>query len=273
MCRPPAPLPPAMEHVLHGSTIPPPAPHQASAASCWCMVRRPAPARCMCWRRAWRRPGSRWPRWTCVAMATQARAARPTMSISWRTTSRTSCGRCRMRAQARWPAFRPAAASCCVLPVASGRTCSTATCCWRPYLHRSAPTNRDDRGQWVSVGSAAVHRTESAQPDRHHGLEPFAGTAIRSRRVDQGPLTSSYSYTLARAFGPHDDYQGDIRGSRQPVRLLAGSEDELFDASRYASTFSQAGRGVPVTVVDGVNHMGLTLDKRAMPAIIDAAGR
>ncbi len=86
-------------------------------------------------------------------------------------------------------------------------------------------------------------------------------------------LTSSYSYTLTLAFAPHDDYRGDMRGSHQPMRIVTGSEDELFYGSRYAGVFSDAGKPVPVTLVPGVNHMGLTLDPLAMPAIIDAAGK
>lgn len=75
------------------------------------------------------------------------------------------------------------------------------------------------------------------------------------------------------AFAPHDEYRGDIRGSHQPMRIVAGSEDELFYGSRYAGVFSDAGKPVPVTLVPGVNHMGLTLDPLAMPAIIDAVGK
>ena len=142
-----------------------------------------------------------------------------------------------------------------------------------PYLHRSAPTNREVEDKWVSVG---LPRFIALSLLNRIGISNWNHLSVLRFGLDESikdQLTSSYSYTLTRAFGPHDDYQGDIRGSRQPMRVLAGSEDELFDASRYATTFSDAGRGIPVTVVPGVNHMGLTLDKHAMPAILDAAGK
>jgi hypothetical protein len=80
-------------------------------------------------------------------------------------------------------------------------------------------------------------------------------------------LTSSYSFTLMSNFGPHWDYLADIRGAKRPMRLVAGRNDELFDASKFAAVFEGAGRPVPVTLVDGVNHMGLTLDTAAMQAV------
>ncbi len=140
-----------------------------------------------------------------------------------------------------------------------------------PYLHRTAPTNRVIEDQWVSVG---LPRFIALSLLNRIGITTWNHLPVLRFGLDESikeQLTSSYSYTLARAFAPHDDYQGDIRGSHQPMQVLAGSEDELFDVSRYASTFAHAGRQLPVTVVPGVNHMGMTLDQRAMPAIIRAA--
>ena len=140
-----------------------------------------------------------------------------------------------------------------------------------PYLHRTAPTQRVIKDPWVSVG---LPRFVALSLLNRIGITAWNHLPVLRFGLDDAvkeQLTSNYSYTLTQAFGPHDDYQGDIRGSHQPMQVLAGSEDELFDASRYASTFADAGRQLPVTVVPGVNHMGLTLDARAMPAIIEAA--
>jgi hypothetical protein len=54
------------------------------------------------------------------------------------------------------------------------------------------------------------------------------------------------------------------------MRVLAGSDDEVFDSRQYATEFDTAGARVPVTLVPGVGHIGLTLDARAIAAIIDA---
>jgi len=139
-----------------------------------------------------------------------------------------------------------------------------------PYLHHSAPTNRPDKGGWVSVGlprmialtllNQAGVTTWNDLPVLRFGLNDVARKS----------LTASYSYTLANAFGPHADWQADIRNARQPMLLVAGREDDLFIATRYADTFASAGRPVPVTLVDGVNHIGLTLDPSAVQAIVHA---
>ncbi len=128
----------------------------------------------------------------------------------------------------------------------------------------------------LSRSLAKAGFTVAALDMRGHGDSGTRGQAAYIDQLDDAvneQLTSSYSYsyTLTQAFGPHDDYQGDIRGSHQPMQLLGGSKDEWFDASRYASTFADADRQLPVTLASGVNHMGLTLDERAMPAIIEAA--
>ena len=52
--------------------------------------------------------------------------------------------------------------------------------------------------------------------------------------------------------------------------MVAGSSDELFDASQYAAVFKAAGRAVPVTLVQGSGHMGLTLDSAAVQAVARA---
>ena len=52
--------------------------------------------------------------------------------------------------------------------------------------------------------------------------------------------------------------------------MVAGSSDELFDASQYAAVFKAVGRAVPVTLVQGSGHMGLTLDSAAVQAVARA---
>jgi hypothetical protein len=84
-------------------------------------------------------------------------------------------------------------------------------------------------------------------------------------------LTSSYSYTLAANFRPRDDYRADIRQAGQAMRIVVGSEDDLFHADRYAEVFAAAGRPVPVHLVQGVSHIGLTLDEPALKAIVAAS--
>lgn len=136
-----------------------------------------------------------------------------------------------------------------------------------PFLHHNAPTNRPGNGGWVSVGLprilalTALNRIGIA---RWNDL-PVLRFALneQARHI----LTPSYSYALATNFRPHDDYLNDIRNAQGRLCIVAGREDELFQAERFAGVFESAGKTVPVTLVPGVNHMGLTLDAAAVRTV------
>ena len=89
--------------------------------------------------------------------------------------------------------------------------------------------------------------------------------------VAREQLTEQYDHALATNFRPHDDYADDIRRIQRPLRIVAGTDDELFHAARFASVFKEAGHAVPVTLLPGVNHMGLTLNATALRAVVEAA--
>ena len=145
-----------------------------------------------------------------------------------------------------------------------------------PYLHHRAPTNRDTMGgngaSWVSVGlprMVGLSLLNAAGITRWNDL-PVLRFALNE--FSQKLLTPTYSYTLATNFRPHDDYLRDIRQVQQPLRIVAGLDDELFDANGFARVFAQAAQTVQVTLVAGVNHIGLTLQPQAVAAVVKACG-
>lgn len=136
-----------------------------------------------------------------------------------------------------------------------------------PYLRFDAPTARPDNGGWVSIGMPrmiGLHMLNAAGVKAWNDL-PVINFGLND--VARKLLTPSYSFTLATGFGPHHDYLADIRGARGSVHVIAGRDDELFHAERYAEVFAGAGKPVPVTLVPGANHMGLTLDAVAVRAV------
>ena len=139
-----------------------------------------------------------------------------------------------------------------------------------PFVHHNAPTSRPDSGGWASVGLpriVALTVLNQIGISRWNDL-PVLRFALND--VARSLLTPSYSYTVATNFRPHNDYQNDIRNARGTVCIVAGQDDELFYADRFAELFAQAGKPVPVTLVPGVNHMGLTLDAVAVQAVAQA---
>lgn len=139
-----------------------------------------------------------------------------------------------------------------------------------PFLHQNAPTSRPGNEKWVSVGlprMVALSFLNRAGITRwnHLPVLRFAVTE-QARRT----LTPSYSYALATNFRPHDDYRSDIRHARGKVCILAGQDDELFYADRFAGVFESAGKPVPVILIPGVTHIGLTLNRAAVLAVAQA---
>ena len=139
-----------------------------------------------------------------------------------------------------------------------------------PFLHHAAPTQRPDNGGWVSVGLPRLIALGMLNRIGIRAWNHLPVLRFGLNDVARESLTGSYDYTLATAFRPRDDYRGDIRRARKPIRVVAGAQDELFDSSRYAAEFADAAHPVTVTLVEGVNHIGLTLDERAYPAIVAA---
>lgn len=139
-----------------------------------------------------------------------------------------------------------------------------------PYLRHDAPTARQGNGGWASVGIPRIIglRLLSAAGMTTWNDLPVVRFALND--VARPQLTPSYSYTLGANFGPHDDYASDIRNARGAMKIVAGQSDELFHTERFATVFAAAGKTVPVTLVPGTNHMGLTLDSAAVQAVVQA---
>jgi non-heme chloroperoxidase len=97
---------------------------------------------------------------------------------------------------------------------------------------------------------------------------PVVRFAVDER--DKGLLTPQYSFALAQNFRPERDYQANICAVRQPLRVLAGQNDEVSYADKFAGVFKTAGKDVPVTLLPGIDHISLTLDQAALQAAISA---
>lgn len=137
-----------------------------------------------------------------------------------------------------------------------------------PYLGYDAPTNRPGSGGWASpdiprfLALATLHRLGieccEALPTLAFAVPP------NSERM----LASTYSYRLMRNFATRG-YKDDFAAATRPVTLIAGADDELMIAGKYAEAVSGVTPAVDVKLIDGVNHMGIVSDPRAVSAIAD----
>ena len=139
-----------------------------------------------------------------------------------------------------------------------------------PFISQDAPTYRPDSGGWVQVG---LPRYVAIGVLHTLGITAFDGLPVTRFALNDAAravLTPQYSFALAQNFRPRADWRASIRAAGQPMRLLAGRDDEAFYADRFASTFQAEGKDVPVTLLPGLGHIALTLDPAAVRAAVTA---
>jgi pimeloyl-ACP methyl ester carboxylesterase len=81
-------------------------------------------------------------------------------------------------------------------------------------------------------------------------------------------LTEVYSYRLMRNFAA-SDFRADFAAAAKPLTIIAGADDELMLANKYAEAVRGVTPPVNVKLTDGVNHMGVVSDPKAVSAIVD----
>jgi len=139
-----------------------------------------------------------------------------------------------------------------------------------PFISQDAPTYRPDSGGWVRVG---IPRIVALSVLDAVGVQAFGSLPVMRFALNEQAktmLTPSYNHALATNFRPRADWRASIRSANQPMRLLAGELDEAFFAERYAGLFKAEGKNVPVTLLPGVGHIGLTLQPQAVQAVVAA---
>ena len=135
-----------------------------------------------------------------------------------------------------------------------------------PALPPGAPTIRPDTGGWVSV---AKPRIIALAMLNRLGIDWFNGLPIVAFATSpKAPnLTSVYSFRLAVDFGAPRDYLAALGRSTKPAALLVGGSDELFFPDRFAPLFRSARPDLPITIVPGIGHIGMTVTPAGIAAV------
>jgi len=139
-----------------------------------------------------------------------------------------------------------------------------------PWISQDAATLRPGSGGWATVGVPRIIAIAVLNGFGMHAFDDLPVVRFAVDERDKGFLTPQYSFALEQNFRPERDYQANIRAVRQPLRVLAGQNDEVFYADKFASVFKTAGKDVPVTLLPGIDHISLTLDQAALQAAISA---
>ena len=138
-----------------------------------------------------------------------------------------------------------------------------------PALGRGAPTTRTSGDRWAAPHVPriiALSILNRAGIDWFNGLEAIAFAVPPDSGQHQ---TGEYSFRLLLSYRPQD-YAANLRAIRRPSVVVAGEKDELFDAGALRDAINVARPDIPVVIVPGVDHIGLTLSQSGITAILDA---
>lgn len=138
-----------------------------------------------------------------------------------------------------------------------------------PLMPYGAVTYRPNVGGWAAP---FVGRIVALKLLNRLGIRWFNGLPVVAFAVDPHaavPLVAAYSYRMLTNFSAPPDAVARLATVRQPLAILIGDSDELFFADRYAPLIHGVRPDVPVSLVAGVNHMGMVTDPRALTAITE----
>ncbi len=140
-----------------------------------------------------------------------------------------------------------------------------------PYLGYRAPTNRpnDGPGRWAEVDYPRVIALALLNRFGISWAQSLPSLAFASVPEAAPFVTSRYSYRLMNNYTGPDDWQAAFRAAKGRIQVIAGEDDELMDAPAYKTALEPL--GAKVTLLPGVNHMGVVYQPAALAAIVAAA--
>ncbi len=142
-----------------------------------------------------------------------------------------------------------------------------------PFLGASAPTTRTATREWARV---SVPRIVAISMLGNFGAQRFGHLPVIAFAIDPAAadrLTGAYSFRLWRNFAAHDDYTADLRVAAQPLCVIVGERDELFDANAYSTLLGRTKPNTIVQTVPNLGHITLTTSDAGISAIVTALTR
>ena len=156
-----------------------------------------------------------------------------------------------------------------VLRTASGpdRAAFDAYLAISPYVGRDAPTTRPTAGGWVSV---ALPRIVALSILDGFGLPWFQGLPVIRYATEAKPddtRTPAYSYRLFIGMHPERHWRAGLARIDRPMAVIAGANDELFNAEHYRPVFAKYNPRVIVSIEPGFGHLDMIANPKATAAV------
>lgn len=137
-----------------------------------------------------------------------------------------------------------------------------------PYLGYDAPTNRPHAGGWAN---ADLPRLFGLAALRKLGIDCCAQLPVLAFAVPANSeriLVPIYSDRLMRNFATRG-YRLDLAATTHPLTVFAGADDEMMISDKYAEAVQVIKPSVDVKVLEGINHMGMVTNPKAVSAIAE----
>ena len=137
-----------------------------------------------------------------------------------------------------------------------------------PYLGYDAPTNKPHSGGWAS---ADIPRLLGLAALRKLGIDCCAQLPVLALAVPPSSaryLVSTYSDRLMRNFATRG-YRIDLPATTRPITIFGAAEDEMMISDKYAEAVQAIKPSIDVKIIDGINHMGIVTNPKAVSAIAE----
>jgi pimeloyl-ACP methyl ester carboxylesterase len=138
-----------------------------------------------------------------------------------------------------------------------------------PMLGGRAPTVPHSINTWARPFLPRIIALAILERFGIHAFEFLPGVAFAIPPGNPFDQTGVYSFRLLRAFGTRD-YAADLRTAPRPIAVIVGAKDQLFTAEMFEPTIHAVRPDVPVTVLPELDHIQVSTDPRAIPAILAA---
>ena len=139
-----------------------------------------------------------------------------------------------------------------------------------PYVGYDSPTVKPNGGGWAVTSYTRIIGISLLGPV---GQKMFGHLPVITYAVDPETAkyqVAQYSFDLLMNLSPHSNYKADIASVRQPLMVLVGEKDELFNPYAFEPLFTGSRPGTKVIVVPDVGHITLTTGLPGISAIAEA---
>jgi alpha-beta hydrolase superfamily lysophospholipase len=141
-----------------------------------------------------------------------------------------------------------------------------------PYLGYDAPTNRPHSGGWASADVPRILGLLALRKIGINCCEALPTLAFAVPPNSENILVPVYSDRLMRNFATRD-YRTDLAAATKPLTIISGADDEMMLAAKYAEAVHGVAPSVEVKLIDGVNHIGVVSDPKAVSVVADEVAK